>query len=54
MQYKAGDIVVLNNGKSVYIFAVDEKAKEYQVVDTDNQDKLFFVRENEIYMPLLS
>lgn len=50
MTYKVGDIVLLNNGKSVYIFAIDEEAKKYQVVETDDENKAYMIAENSIYM----
>ena len=50
MKYKEGNIVALNNGKSVYIFSVDEKKKKYQVVDTEDENKIYMVSESEIFM----
>lgn len=50
MTYKEGDIVLLNNGKSVYIFAIDEDTEKYQVVETDDKNKTYMISENSIYM----
>lgn len=50
MKYKEGNIEALNNGKSVYIFSVDEKKKKYQVVDTEDENRVYIVSENEIFM----
>lgn len=52
MKYEVGNIVSLNDGRTVYIFAIDEKEKEYQVSDTENEGTLFFVAEDEIFMKL--
>ena len=52
MKYDVGNIVCLNDGKTVYIFAIDEKKKRYQVSDTENEGTLFFVAEDEIFMKL--
>ena len=52
MKYDVGNIVSLNDGRTVYIFAIDEKEKEYQVSDTGNEGTLFFVAEDEIFMKL--
>ena len=52
MKYKIGNIVCLNDGRSVYIFSIDEKKEKYQVMDTnagDNAD-LFMVSEDDIFM----
>ncbi len=54
MKYKTGNIVCLNDGRSVYIFSIDEKKKKYQVTEInagDNGDS-FMVSENEIFMLL--
>lgn len=52
MKYDVGNIVSLSDGRTVYIFAIDEKEKEYQVSDTENEGTLFFVAEDEIFMKL--
>ena len=52
MKYKDGDIVCLNDGRTVYIFAVDKSNKEYQVTETEDNDALFFITEDEILMKL--
>ena len=54
MKYKTGNIVCLNDGRSVYIFSIDEKKKKYQFTEInagDNGDS-FMVSENEIFMLL--
>jgi len=48
MKYTVGNILLLNNGQTVYVFSVDEQAKKYQVVDTEDQDKLFTISEVEV------
>lgn len=49
MKYSVGNIVCLNDGRTVYIFSVDEKKQKYQVADTENDNDLFFVSEDDIY-----
>lgn len=53
MKYKEGDIVCLYDGRTVYVFAVDNKAKEYQVSSTEDEGMLFTIKENEIYMKIV-
>ena len=50
MKYDVGNIVCLNDGRSVYIFSIDEKEKKYQVSDTEEEGTLFNVAEDEIFM----
>ena len=52
MKYKDGDIVCLNDGRTVYIFAVDKSNREYQVADTEDDGTLFSIEEDEIFMKL--
>lgn len=44
MKYDVGNIVCLNDGRTVYIFAIDEMEKEYQVSDTENEGILFLLQ----------
>lgn len=48
MKYQPGNILLLNNGKTVYVLSVDERAKKYQVVDTEDQNKLFAISEGAV------
>lgn len=50
MKYSVGDFVCLNDGRTVYIFSVDEKEQKYQVSDTENGNNLFIISEEDIYM----
>lgn len=50
MKYSVGNIVCLNDGRTVYIFSVDEKERKYQVSDTEKDDDLFVVSEKDIFM----
>lgn len=50
MKYSAGDFVCLNDGRTVYIFSVDDKEQKYQVSDTENENNLFIISEKDIYM----
>lgn len=52
MKYNVGNIVCLNDGKTVYIFALDEKEGKYQVSDTEDEGTIFTISENEIFMKL--
>lgn len=53
MKYDVGNIVCLNNGKTVYIFALDEKERKYQVSDTEDEGTVFNISEDEIFMKLI-
>ena len=53
MIYKEGDIVCLFDGRTVYIFAVDNKEKVYQVSNTEDEGMLFDIKEDEIYMKIM-
>lgn len=50
MKYKEGNIVALKDGSTVYIFAVDEKAKKYQVVDTEDENRMRRISESAVFM----
>ena len=51
MKYEAGNIVLLNDNRTVYIMSVNEESKTYSVFDTeDNSGKLFSVSESDIMM----
>ena len=53
MKYKKGDIVYLFDGRTVYVFDVDNKEKEYQVSNTEEEGTLFTIKENEIFMKIV-
>ena len=53
MKYKEGDIVCLFDGRTVYVFAVDDKEKAYQVSNTEEEGTLFTIKENEIFMKIM-
>ena len=50
MKYKEGNIVVLMDRKTVYIMAINEKERKYKVFDTENDQDVFEIDENEIIM----
>ena len=52
MKYKNGDIVCLNDGRNVYVFDVDRSNKQYQVVSTEDDDTVFYITEDEVFMKL--
>ena len=49
MKYNVGNIVLLHDGRSVYIYQVDEKARKYFVIDTVDDKSNFIVSDREIY-----
>lgn len=53
VKYKKGDIVCLFDGRTVYVFDVDNKEKEYQVSNTEEEGTLFTIKENEIFMKIV-
>ena len=50
MKYSVGNIVCLKDGRTVYVFSVDEKKHKYLVCDTEQENDMFFVSESDIYM----
>ena len=52
MKYKCGDILLLNNGKTVSVIAVDAQNKEYSVVNTDDNNDIFQIRECDVFQYL--
>lgn len=50
MKYNVGNIVLLHDGRSVYIYQVDEKARKYFVIDTvdDKSNFISVIRSREI------
>ena len=54
MKYKVGNIVLLHDGRTVYIFQIDKAAKEYHVSDCDNADDCFTVKDGDIYVLVVS
>lgn len=52
MKYKCGDILLLNNGKTVSVIAADEQSREYSVANTDNSNEIFQIKEHDIFQYL--
>lgn len=52
MKYTEGSIVVLLDGRTVYIMAVNKKEKKYKVFNTEDENDIFDITENEIFMKL--
>ena len=55
MKYHEGNIVLLKNGKTVYIVSVDEDEQKYLVVDAESAEpnaKAQYVKEANIQMLL--
>ena len=53
MKYKEGDTVCLFDGITVYVLAVDYKAKRYQVSNTEDDGTIFTIKEDEIFMKIV-
>lgn len=49
MKYKVGDIVLLHDGRTAYIYQVDHDSRTYFVCDCDNQDDCFTITGGDIY-----
>ncbi len=54
MKFKVGSIVLLHNGKTVYIYQVDKESKTYYVNDCENSKDCFTVKEHDIFYLLTS
>lgn len=52
MKYKCGDILLMNDGKTVSVIAVDEKNAEYCVYDVDDDDEIFRIKERDVFQYL--
>ena len=52
MKYKCGDILLLNNGKTVSVIAVNEQNREYSVVNTDDNNEIFLIKEHDVFQYL--
>jgi hypothetical protein len=53
MKYHKGNIVLLKNGKTVYIVSVDEDEQKYLVVDAESAEpnaKAQYIKEANIQM----
>ena len=53
MKYKCGDILLLNNGKTVSVIAVDIQNREYSVVNTDDNNEIFQIKERDVFQYLM-
>ena len=52
MKYECGSILLLNDGKTVYVIEVDENKKEYCVVNTDNKKEIFRISDGDVFQQL--
>ena len=52
MKYKCGDILLLNNDKTVSVIAVDIQNREYSVVNTDDNNEIFQIKERDVFQYL--
>ena len=53
MKYSEGNILALNDGRTVYVMHVNKTAKKYQVFDTENENDIFEITDNEVLMKLV-
>ena len=52
MKYECGNILLLNNGKTVFVVEVDENKKEYGVVNTDNENEIVRISDRDVSQQL--
>ena len=52
MKYKCGDILLLNNGITVSVIAVDIQNREYSVVYIDDNNEIFQIKERDLFQYL--
>ena len=50
MKYECGNVLLLNNGKTVFV--VDENKKEYGVVNTDNENEIVRISDRDVFQQL--
>jgi hypothetical protein len=54
VKYKVGNIVLLNDGRTVYIVLLNPKLKTYHVFDIEDDNNYFDVSEQDIYSLVVS
>jgi ABC-type multidrug transport system ATPase subunit len=52
MKYECGNVLLLNNGKTVFVVEVDENKKEYGVVNTDNENEIVRISDRDVFQQL--
>ena len=52
MKYSEGNLVVLNDGRTVYITAVHKKEKKHDAVTAENDSEMITIKESDIMMKL--
>lgn len=52
MKYKVGDIVLLYDGKTVYILSIDKGNNHYQAIGVDDES-VMEVNDEDIYMKVV-
>lgn len=52
MKYVEGNMVILNDNRSVYIISVDKKSKKYMVVDMDDSEDMFEITDKDVLMKI--
>lgn len=52
MKYECGNVLLLNNGKTVFVVEVDENNKEYGVVNTDNENEIVRISDKDVFQQL--
>lgn len=52
MKYECGNILLLDDGKTVSVIEVDKNKKEYCVVNTDNEKDTFRISDRNVFQKL--
>lgn len=52
MKYVEGNMVILNDNRSVYIISVDKKSKKYMVIDMDDSEDMFEITDKDVLMKI--
>jgi len=54
MKYETGNILLLNDGRTVYVSAVDAENEAYRVFDTEDENEYFDVCAEDICQLVVS
>lgn len=54
MKYKSGNILLLNDGRTVYVAVVDEESEVYHVFDMEDEDEQFKVCDEDVFQLVVS
>lgn len=48
MKYNSGNILLLKDGRTVYVFLVDADNKCYHVLDTEDENTTFVIKDKDV------